>query len=57
MVLRGGQADAAWRVDKFLLNTSYPFGNEDAEYCTTARKAGMRSEYVLKSEAWHKVGV
>ena len=40
-----------------LLNTQYPFGNEDAEYSMRARKDGWRVVYVHRAVMWHKVGV
>lgn len=44
-------------LEGFLLNSRYPFGNEDAEFCMNARQAGQRVVYVHKSRVWHKVGV
>ena len=40
-----------------LLNTQYPFGNEDVEYSMKARKDGWRVVYVHRAIMWHKVGV
>ena len=39
-----------------LLNPQYFFGNEDVEYCLTARRHGFRIVYVPKAMVWHKVG-
>jgi hypothetical protein len=40
-----------------LLNTMYPFGNEDVEYSIKARKDGWRVVYVHRAIMWHKIGV
>lgn len=50
MLIRGG-----WAV-KFPLNSSYPFGHEDVEYCMEAVRRGAKVVYVPGSKVWHKVG-
>lgn len=37
------------------LNSDYPFGYEDVEYCMRASALGIRSVYVADSVIWHKV--
>ncbi len=39
-----------------LLNTLYPFGNEDADYSIKARKDGWRVVYAHRAIMWHKIG-
>ncbi len=40
-----------------LLDTRFPFGNEDFEYCTRARRKGFRVVHVPDSKIWHKVSM
>lgn len=39
-----------------LLNTMYPFGNEDVEYSIKARNDGWRVVYTHRAVMWHKIG-
>lgn len=39
-----------------LLNTMYPFGNEDVEYSIKARRDGWRVVYAHRAIMWHKIG-
>lgn len=53
----GGMMIRAELARQRLLNTEYPFGNEDAEYSIRARKDGWKVVYVHRALLWHKVGV
>jgi GT2 family glycosyltransferase len=53
----GGMMIRAELAKQRLLNTEYPFGNEDAEYSIKARKDSWKVVYVHKAVMWHKVGV
>lgn len=53
----GGMMIRAELARQRLLNSEYPFGNEDAEYSIKARKDGWKVVYVHKAIMWHKLGV
>lgn len=40
-----------------LLDARFPFGNEDFEFCTRARRKGFRVVHVPDSRIWHKVSM
>jgi len=40
-----------------LLDIRFPFGNEDFEFCTRARRNGFRVIHVPDSKIWHKVSM
>ena len=44
-------------IDKIsFMDTSFFFGVEEYDYCTKAKRAGLKIVYVPSSKVWHKVG-
>lgn len=44
-------------IDKIsFMDTSFFFGVEEYDYCTKAKRAGLKIIYVPSSKVWHKVG-
>ena len=40
-----------------MLDTRFPFGNEDFDFCTRARRKNFRVVHVTDSKIWHKVSI